>query len=148
MSQGVGLAKVPILAKEAVQGAALVEDGQVVFAGLRAPWADPVGNTIGGQRIAIPVQDTSSGGPGNVAQTTITDGPQAAEAALLLPDHAFVGAKGAARSTGRPRWLLRQVEQLARAPVSRTGLEVAGLLAGAVRAEFQSLRHERLRPAA
>ena len=60
----VGLAEVVVLAEQAVYGAGGVEDGQVVLAALCMSGADGIGDAVGGQRIAVPVEEAPVGGAG------------------------------------------------------------------------------------
>jgi hypothetical protein len=46
----------PVLAKETVEATTGVEHGQVVMATARVPGTHPVSDTIGGQRVSIPMK--------------------------------------------------------------------------------------------
>lgn len=107
---GAGSPVVPVLAEEAVGRAAGIEDGQVVAAHMTAALAHPVGDAVGGQRIAIPVQQASGRRAREVDQTALTNGAQPAETALSLPDGACIGAQRTAAPAWRARRLLGETE--------------------------------------
>jgi hypothetical protein len=92
VAQDVCLAKMPILAEETVQRATLIKNSEIMFAGLLASRAYPIGHTVGGQWIAIPVQDASLRRAGNVIQPVMTNSSQAAEPPFPLANLALIGA--------------------------------------------------------
>ena len=121
-------AVVPVLTEEAIEGAGLIEDGQVLIsifrplpvgesgiAGPRSPGADPVGNAIGGQGVVVPADIPHPGaGPGDPAPPVCA---QPAVASLARADDAFIDAKTAAFPSPIPGGLWRQGEGLPRLPV-------------------------------
>jgi hypothetical protein len=63
----------PVLAEKAVEGATMIEDGQVFVAIFRpravgkfrisdpgASWTYPIGNAVGGKRVIVPAQVTNA----------------------------------------------------------------------------------------
>jgi hypothetical protein len=104
------LAIVPVLAEEAVEGARPVKDGQVDVSVLGVPLADPVGYTVGGKGIVVPVEDAFGGSPSQVHQLTLLVLPQAAKASLALRDATIVDTQGAMHAIGVVRRCRGQVE--------------------------------------
>jgi hypothetical protein len=95
------------LTEEAVERTAGVEDGEVVATVLAMSAADPVGYTVRGKRIPIPVKDAALGCPCQVDEPAVFDGPQTAESALVFSDLALPRAEftlhTAVRTRGRWR---------------------------------------------
>jgi hypothetical protein len=86
LNPGVDLPEVPILAKQTVKGTRAVKDGQVVIAAPLMTGADPIGDAVGGQRVAVPVKQPPPGRAGQMSQPALTNGSQAAKAPLPLAD--------------------------------------------------------------
>jgi hypothetical protein len=101
----------PVLAEKTVQGAASVEDGQVVMATAAVTRADPVSDAIGGEGVTVPVQQSTPRSPGEVAQATPLGGPHPAEAASPFRDVTASKAKHALGPHFSLRGLFRQVEK-------------------------------------
>lgn len=101
------LAKVPVLAKEAIGRAAFVEDGQIVIARLSMAFAHPIGHAVRRQRVTVPLQETSPGYPGQVDDFALTHDTEPAKTALPFPDDTQVStqrtrdAPGIARGSHR-----------------------------------------------
>jgi hypothetical protein len=57
----------PVLAVQTIEGAALIEYGQIMLSELAATWADPVCHAVRREWVAIPVEDAPLRCPGDVA---------------------------------------------------------------------------------
>ncbi len=110
-----GQAIVPVLAKEAVKGAGLIENGEVVIAELRtiavgelgksgtaASGTDPISDTIGGQRVMI-ARDIAFL-PHGAAELAADVDPQTTIAPAGFGDAAFIDAY----ATAQPFFPLRR----------------------------------------
>ena len=83
----------PVLAEEAIGGAAGVKHSQVVVADLSVAFANPIGDAVGGQRIAVPVEQATGRGSGEVNEPSIFSQPQSAEAAFAVAETALIAAQ-------------------------------------------------------
>ncbi len=92
----------PVLAKEAIEGTTGVEDGQVMAAALPPTDADPVCHAVGGQGIAIPLQEATARRASQVHEPFVTNRAQATIAVLSLPDLALPDTYG--KKTGQICW--------------------------------------------
>ncbi len=104
------LPEVPVLAEETICRTALVEDRQVVAAGVPAALTGPRGNAVGRKRIAVPGEQALGWRSREVSDAAVLDGAQAAETALPLADHALVAAQAAPDATVRARRLRGEAE--------------------------------------
>jgi hypothetical protein len=113
---GCGKAIVPVLAKEAIKGAGLIENSEVVIAELRtiaigqpgisgagASRTDPIGDAIGGQRVMIPRDIASL--PHGAAELAADVDPEPTIAPAALGDAAFIEAN----ATAQPFFPLRRL---------------------------------------
>jgi hypothetical protein len=100
----------PVLAEEAIGRATHVEHREIVLTGMLTPLTDPIGDTVRGQRIAIPMQQALLGRPSKMRQSAVARRPQSAIAAFTLADDALIAAGRTANATRVPRRLGGQVE--------------------------------------
>jgi hypothetical protein len=77
-------AEVPILAEEAVEGAAGIEDGKVVITQLLAAAAHPIRHAVGWQGITTPLQYAAPRDTSQVSQTTVAYRAQPTVSVLTL----------------------------------------------------------------
>jgi hypothetical protein len=114
----------PVLTEETVCGTACVEYGQVVATSMFATFANPVGHAVGRQRIAIPVEKTACGCPGEMNKLAIARCPESTEAALVFANHALVAAQHTTDAGGMARRFGWQIKRS-----TGGGVGVAHLLA-------------------
>jgi len=113
----------PVLAKEAIKGAGLIENSQVVIAELRtiaigelgisgagAYRTDPIGNTIGGQRVMIPKDIASL--PHSAAELAADVDPEPTVAPAPLGQTTFIDANAATQPFPLLRRLFGQAKPL------------------------------------
>ena len=89
---GLRLAEMPVLAEQTVSGAAFVKDSQVMVSILLAAITYPVRDTVGRQRISVPVQKAALRRSRNMIKPVIVNFSQTAESAFALRDAAFIAA--------------------------------------------------------
>ena len=83
----------PVLAEEAIRGAAGIKHGQVVGTGMAPSFTNPVSYAIGRKGIAIPVQHTLRRCASKVNQAMILYSAQTAKSEFTFSDLAFVAAQ-------------------------------------------------------
>jgi len=101
---------VPVLAEQAIKGASLIEDSQVLVAtfsslgigklrvtGSSATGTDPIGHAVGGQGIIIPTDVAFPGG--GTDKSIFPVGAQSTIAPAICGNTAFIGAKLAYKSS-------------------------------------------------
>jgi len=120
---------VPVLAKQAIKRAGLIEDSQVLVAmfsslgigklrvaSSSAARTDPIGYAVGGQGIVVPTDVAFAGGGTDKSVPCV--GAQSTIAPAICGNTAFIGAKLAYKSSLTLGRLLRQVEWSSRCAVS------------------------------
>jgi hypothetical protein len=135
----VGLAVMPVLAEEAIQGAAGIEDSQVVVVILLVSRTNPICHAVGRERVPIPVQKASLWRSSHVNEATIPDRPHATKAPSTFGDAALTEAENALGTFLRCRCAFRQIEQTACAGMGRgsDGKGFYGLFADAVQTDSE-----------
>jgi len=109
---------VPVLAEQAIKGASLIEDSQVLVAafsslrigklrvtGSSATGTNPIGHAVGGQGIIIPTDVAFPGG--GTDESIFSVGAQSTIAPAICGNTAFIGAKLAYKSALTLGMLLR-----------------------------------------
>ena len=152
---GCGKAIVPVLAKEAIEGAGLIENSEVVISELRttaigelgisgtgASRTDPIGNTIGGQRVMIPRDIAPL--PHGAAELAADVDPEPTIAPACLEDATFIDANAAAQSFFFPRRLFGQAKPLSLLMVNpfHSRAKLSKVILYALSAQPQALRDE------
>ena len=120
---------VPVLAEQAIKGASLIEDCQVLVAmfsslGIGKPRVTsssttrthPVGYAVGGQGIVVPTDVAFPGG--GTDKSIFRVGTQSTVAPAICGNTAFIGAKLAFKSSLKPGRLLGEVKRSSRCAVS------------------------------
>ncbi len=100
----------PVLTEKAVGCATGVKDGKVMLPSVLIAFTHPIGNAVCRQGVAIPMQQATLGGAGQMNQLPLAHCPQAAEAAFAFADRALIAAKPALRSLFMTRRCYRQVK--------------------------------------
>ncbi len=119
----------PVLAKQAIKGASLIEDSQVLVAmfsslGIGKPRVtsssatrtDPIGYAVGGQGVIIPTDVAFPGG--GTHKSIFSVDAQSTIAPAICGNTAFIGAKLAFKSSLTLGRLLRKVKWSSRCAVS------------------------------
>ena len=107
----------PVLAKQAVRGAAGIKHSQVVVPWMITSFANPISYTIGRQGIAIPIQHAVGGSTSEVDQVAILNSTQAAKSKFALVNLAIVAAQFARNTSMLARRFAWKTEFLASALV-------------------------------
>ncbi len=121
--RGTGLTIVPVLTEKAIKSTGLVEHSQILISVLGSfgvgelriarfspAGADPVGNTIGGQRIIVPANHSLCSSPAEMEKLAFSILPQTAESFFALWDLALISTQTALDPNLIFRRLSRQVK--------------------------------------
>jgi hypothetical protein len=74
----------PILAKQAIQSTAGVEDCEIVATELGVPLTHPISNAVGWQWIRVPMQKSSSWCARNMEYSAVLHDPQSTVASFVF----------------------------------------------------------------
>jgi hypothetical protein len=101
---------VPVLAEQAIRGAAGVKDRQIVVTWMLAAFTYPVGDAVGRQRITVPLQQAALRSASQMDYFTLVNRPQTTETAFFFADGALVAAQFTLHTLFAARRLGRKVK--------------------------------------